>query len=174
MNHMIVITSYSIHYTKLYEKSDANVCTILPNNSFGAVSPTSFQTTSTVTFSGSKDVYLACKGQVLLQPNTQDPTKVNLILKPFEQPIKGLPIKYIIYRGLMKSDFVNSGGILEGSETTGTEFVQFLWKEFNQFYSSENTNQPAPAFDVSFIGFPSTTNPQTDTTKLIDTRNNFV
>ena len=149
-------------------QTDNGVCNIAQNNSFGVVSVSEFRTTSKLTFTGTKKVYMLCKGQVLLQP-TSDSNKVNLILKPFEQPIKGLPIKYIIYRGLTKSDFINSSDILTGSATTGTEFVQFLWKEFNQFYSSEN-HPPGtipPVFSSSFIGFPTGTS-QPDS-QLIDT-----
>jgi len=149
-------------------QTDNGVCNIAQNNSFGVVSVSEFRTTSKLTFTGTKKVYMLCKGQVLLQP-TSDSNKVNLILKPFEQPIKGLPIKYIIYRGLTKSDFINSSDILTGSATTGTEFVQFLWKEFNQFYSSENQapGSTPPVFSSSFIGFPAGTS-QPDS-QLIDT-----
>jgi hypothetical protein len=149
-------------------QTDNGVCYISQTNSFGVVSSSEFQTTSKLTFTGAKKVYILCKGQVLLQP-TSDSNKVNLILKPFEQPIKGLPIKYIIYRGLTKSDFINSSDILTGSATTGTEFVQFLWKEFNQFYSSENQapGSTTPVFSSSFIGFPTGTS-QPDS-QLIDT-----
>jgi|GEM_PF-544853 len=149
-------------------QTDNGVCNISQTNSFGVVSVSEFRTTSKLTFTGAKKVYMLCKGQVLLQP-TSDSNKVNLILKPFEQPIKGLPIKYIIYRGLTKSDFINSSDILTGSATNGTEFVQFLWKEFNQFYSSENhpPGTTPPVFSSSFIGFPTGTS-QPDS-QLIDT-----
>ncbi len=144
-----------------------NNLTITQQNSFGPLSPTQFRTTSKITFTGNKKIYALCKGQVLLQPNTENTSKVNLILKPFNQPIKDISIKFIIYRGLEKSDFINNN-LIFGDENTGTDFIKHIWKEFNQFYSSENTNELAPPFAANYIGFPTTTNPQTDTSKLID------
>ncbi|KIX22042.1 hypothetical protein SY27_05070 [Flavobacterium sp. 316] len=149
-------------------QTTSGAITISESNSFGAVNPTQFRTTSKITFTGSKKVYALCQGQVLVQPQIGNTSKVNLILKPFAQPIKDLGIKYIIYRGLNKSDFV-ANDVIVGDENNGTEFIKHIWKEFNQFYSTENTNQPKPTFAANFIGFPTTTNPQTDLSVLIDT-----
>ncbi|WP_298515771.1 hypothetical protein [uncultured Kordia sp.] len=124
---------------------------------FGAVSLNQFNTTSTLTFSGTKKVYALCQGTVFIQPQTGDANKVNLILRPFRQPISNIPIKYIIYRGLNKSDFVNSNGEIAGSETTGTGFVQYIWSEFLQFYGTDGVNDNAPDFMADFIGYPHTT-----------------
>lgn len=65
--------------------------------SFGAISSIDFTTTSKVTFSGIKKVYAICQGQVFVQPQIGSNDKVNVILKPFKQPISGLGIKYFVY-----------------------------------------------------------------------------
>jgi hypothetical protein len=148
---------------------DANFSQLEPER-FGAVSLNQFNTTSKLNFSGTKKVYALCQGTVFIQPNSGDPDKVNLILRPFRQPISNIPIKYIIYRGLNKSDFVTSSGKIAGSETTGTGFVQYIWSEFLQFYGTDGVNQTAPDFDANYIGFPHTTdqlNAQ-DSAHLID------
>ncbi|CAM1343798.1 hypothetical protein [Tenacibaculum amylolyticum] len=136
------------------------------NQRFGAISESEFRTTSVVSFSGEKNVYAMCQGTVFLQPQEGDNSKVNLILKPFRQPIQGIPIKYIVYRGLNKSDFITSGNTLAGSETSGSGFVQHIWSEFNKFYE-DNPNTTKPEFSISLIGFPESAEDQT-VTNLID------
>lgn len=128
-------------------------------NSFGALSTAEFSTTAKVTFSGSKKVYAICQGQVFVQPQVGNNDKVNVILKPFKQPISGLSIKYFVYRGLNKSDFFSDVVIegvnrlkIAGSESSGSDFVKYIWKEFNKFYNSNPSNQPP--FLEEFIGFP--------------------
>lgn len=126
---------------------------------FGAQSTSSFRTTSKLTFTGNKKVYSICSGQVFFQPTEGDATKVNLVLKPFKQPIGGLPIKYIIYRGLNKSDFFNTDTEpkVVGDETTGTDFVQFIWTQFNKFYENDDPSETKPDFLAKFLGYSSST-----------------
>lgn len=125
--------------------------TQVANQSFGAVNDDQFRTTATVSFSGNKDIYALCMGTVFLQPQTGDATKINLVLKPFKQPINGLNIKYIVYRGLEKSDFVATDGKVAGSETSGSGFVKYIWAQYNKFYGDTT-----PEFMASFLGFPHT------------------
>ncbi|MEC5157470.1 hypothetical protein [Chryseobacterium sp. MP_3.2] len=119
---------------------------------FGSVdSGNFFRTTSKISYSGK--VFAICSGQVLLQPNSQDNTKVNLILRPFRQPINGLAIKYIIYRGLKKTDFLttNEKEILpKGTSATG--FVNNIREEFEHFIS-QNSTETIPLFS-KYIGYP--------------------
>lgn len=114
---------------------------------------TTFRTTSRVSFSGSAKLYTICAGQILIQPHT-DNSKVNVILKPFKQPIQGLAIKYFIYRGLNKSDFFDSNGIINANTAGATGFVDYIRNEFKSFY--ETLNLPEPAFTAQHIGYPST------------------
>ncbi|MFC4635978.1 hypothetical protein ACFO3O_18850 [Dokdonia ponticola] len=130
--------------------------TQVANQSFGPVDENQFRTTATVSFSGSKDIYALCMGTVFLQPQTGDTSKINLVLKPFKQPVNGLNIKYIVYRGLEKSDFVTTDGKVAGSETSGTGFVKYVWAQYNKFYNAEN-GETAPEFKASFLGYPHTT-----------------
>lgn len=121
---------------------------------FGAISDNEFQTTNTLSFSGSKNVYAICQGTVFLQPQAGNSNKVNLIIRPFRQPIPGVSIKYIVYRGLDKADFITTTGIIAGNETTGSGFVKYIWKEFKDFY--EKIGITPPIFSSNFIGFPET------------------
>lgn len=119
---------------------------------FGPISESVFNTTSKVTFTGTKKVYAICQGTVFIQPQTGDVNKVNLILKPYKQPINGLSIKYFIYRGLNKNDFVNGLQVApKGSNATG--FVNYIWDEFESFHDVED-GETAPSFLAKYIGFP--------------------
>ncbi|QTD39016.1 hypothetical protein JL193_07140 [Polaribacter batillariae] len=131
-----------------------------PEQSFGAISENQFRTTASVSFSEDKEIYALCKGVVFLQPQTGNDTKVNLILKPFKQPINGINIKYIIYRGLNKSDFINTATNpiqIKGKNTPDPSgFITYLWSEFEKFYGVEDGGI-APDFLANFIGFPTST-----------------
>lgn len=120
---------------------------------FGVISESQFRTTAKVNHTGA--VYAICQGQVFVQPQTGNPNKVNVILRPYKQPIRELPIKYFIYRGLKKSDFISGTGdeaLVAGSETSGSGFVQHIWGEFNKFYSHLSVDEKPP-FKASMIGF---------------------
>lgn len=125
---------------------------------------TVFRTTSKISSYNGK-VYTICQGQVFLQPCGADNTKVNAILKPFSQPIKGLAIKYIVYRGLKKSDFFSgSNDIINGLGSTG--FVDVIRKEFTALYNMLGIAEPT--FAAQFIGFPGSSNPQPASTLIDD------
>lgn len=131
-------------------------------NRFGAISENEFRTTATVSFDGTKEVFAICQGSVFVQPNTGDDTKVNLVLRPFRQPITNVPIKYIIYRGLQKSDFFTQDGKITGDENTGSGFVKYIWSDFKEFYKPKDDNNTdddtveEPEFLANFIGYPNT------------------
>lgn len=128
---------------------------------FGA-NGTVFRTTSKISGYNGK-VYTICQGQVFLQPCGTDSTKVNAILKPFSQPIKGLAIKYIVYRGLNRSDFFDNNLIINnGTGVTG--FVNTIRKEFTGLYNMLGIT--VPPFTAQYIGYPAGTNQSAD--DLID------
>lgn len=131
---------------------------------FGISGPdgnTVFRTTSKISGYTGK-VYTICQGQVFLQPCGSDSTKVNAILKPFNQPIKGLAIKYIVYRGLNRSDFFGTNLVINGLGTTG--FVDVIRKEFTALYNMLGISEPT--FTAQLIGYPAGTSQSTD--DLID------
>ncbi|RLJ80512.1 hypothetical protein [Pedobacter alluvionis] len=115
---------------------------------FGPVSENEFNLTAKFTSTGAQ-AFAICKGVVLVQP--QGGEVVNLILRPYEQPINGLNIRYFIYRGLKKSDFFSGENVLaDGSEVSG--FIKGINKSFAGFYKNENV----PPFLAKYIGFDPT------------------
>ncbi|WP_145861273.1 hypothetical protein [Pedobacter suwonensis] len=114
-------------------------------HAFGPVSENEFNLTAKFTSSGAQ-AFAICKGVVLVQPQAGD--VVNVILRPYEQPINGLNIRYFIYRGLQKGDFFNGNQVLaDGDEVSG--FIKKINKSFAGFYKNENV----PPFLAKYIGF---------------------
>lgn len=134
------------------------------NQKYGVVSPTQYRGTTKLNCTGK--IYTLCQGQIFIQPQTGNYDKINVILKPFKQPINQIPIKYIIYRGLDKNNFL-TGEKIAGSEDSGTEFCQYIWKEFNKFYGVEDPEEQ-PEFLAKFIGFPLSGDTSQQPTDLID------
>lgn len=121
--------------------------------SFGKISSTEFSTTSVISFPGVCKVYAICKGQVFFQPmsGAGNEDKVNIILRPFKQPINGLAIKYFIYRGLKKSDFFVDDKLLATNQTE-SKLVEKVNTEFDNFYKNKPANEK-PIFLASFLGY---------------------
>jgi len=132
---------------------------------FGVVSENEFRTTSLLNLGTvDKKIFSICSGQIFLQPMTDDAAKVNLILKPYKQPVNGLSIKYFIYRGLPKSQFIESNGDVVPTGTNG--LITHIRNEFTSFYN-QIPNEPIPVFQAKFIGYPDSITPQLET-QLID------
>lgn len=131
------------------------------NSAFGVINNNEFRCTASFNVE-SRKVITVCAGQIFIQPNIQSNTKVNVILKPYKQPINGLSIKYFIYRGLPKSEFFEGNNIKQN----GSDFINFIRTEFESFYQ-EVLEEEAPIFSAGFIGFPDSSFPQ-DETDLID------
>jgi len=91
-----------------------------------------------------------------LQPSTQDSTKVNLILRPYRQPIRSLPIKYFIYRGLNKSDFISgaSDNLIDYSDLGGASaFMNLIWNQLKDFNDWDDATASTNNFKAKWIGF---------------------
>ncbi|HTK18972.1 MAG TPA: hypothetical protein VL442_05655 [Mucilaginibacter sp.] len=124
---------------------------------FGPVSADEYRLTSKFNLAADANAYAICTGMVLVQP-TADSDRVNLILRPFKQPITGLNIKYFIYRGLSIGDFfdsTNTNVIAAGSDTS--DFINKINASFAAYYTS--TNQTAPDFLAKYIGFDEANQP---------------
>lgn len=122
---------------------------------FGPVLPPSasdkFRLTSKFTSSGAK-AYAPCKGVVLVQPQTGNAEAVNLIIRPYTQPISGLNIKYFIYRGLSKASFFTGEQVLAATEST-SEFINKINTSFISFHQSSSPEEVIPVFLARYIGF---------------------
>ena len=124
------------------------------NEAFGPVlsnETTQYRVTSKFSATGDTAAYAAFTAQVFLQPSTET-DKVNLILRPYKQPIKGLDIKYFIYRGLKKTDFIPSGNddlVSFTQKDTASGFIKILWEQLVSFDSKASANP----FKAKWIGY---------------------
>ncbi|WP_136468736.1 hypothetical protein [Flagellimonas onchidii] len=129
-----------------------------PGQVFGPVvgnESTQYRTTAKFTTASDIKAYAICAGQVFLQPHT-DTTKVNLVLRPYRQPINGLAIKYFVYRGLKKTDFIPSGdtNLVSHSQVgTATSFIQLLWSQLKTFNDWTDAEADAETFLAKWIGY---------------------
>ncbi|WP_286971070.1 hypothetical protein [Flavobacterium sp. UBA4854] len=132
----------------------------LSGQGFGPKSETVFNLTSRFTIGNeSKKAFSICKGVVLVQPQTGNPDKVNLILRPYNQPFPGLNIKYFVYRGLQKSDFftTDSEPLIIPKSTSTSDFINKINDDFKAFNEgrkeADGTPIPVPPFTAKFIGY---------------------
>ncbi|MDP5201113.1 hypothetical protein [Flavobacterium sp. DG2-3] len=127
-----------------------------PAQGFGPKSETVFNLTSRFTLDTPKKAFSICKGVVLVQPQTGNDDKVNLILRPYKQPFPGLNIKYFVYRGLKKSDFFhkdsNDNNLVTQKTSSSSDFITKINDDFEDFYN-ENTSIEKPLFKSGFIGY---------------------
>jgi hypothetical protein len=120
---------------------------------FGPVSNSIFRLTTKFTVAaGGSTAFAICSGVVLLQPQQGNSGKVNLILRPFKQPIQGINIKYFVYRGLNAADFFNGNNIIFGGANT-SDYINSVNASFKAFYTSQDAQATLPVFDSSFIGY---------------------
>lgn len=130
-----------------------------PEQSFGPVSNTEFNLTSRFTLSSPRKAYSICKGVVLIQPQTGNTDKVNLIVRPYKQPFSGLNIKYFIYRGLQKSDFFTdvADPLIISTDSSSSDFITKINIDFNAFHGDRKDAQgnqiTPPPFNAKYIGY---------------------
>lgn len=144
--------------------TDPAAMTQIEGQEFGPNGPDVFWLTSRFTTSTAK-AYAICKGVVLVQPQSASSELVNLILRPYEQPIPGFNIKYLVYRGLKKSDFFIGDKVLPATTAT-SDFINKVNNSFASFYNSVSPGQPLPDFFAKYIGFHPTA--QADVLPLSD------
>ncbi|WP_433765737.1 hypothetical protein [Flavobacterium ginsenosidimutans] len=134
----------------------------LSGQGFGPQSETVFNLTSRFSLDAPKKAFSICKGVVLIQPQTGNPDKVNLILRPYNQPFPGLNIKYFVYRGLQKSDFftTDSEPLIIAKSSSTSDFINKINDDFNAFHEGRVKEEgetvtpiPVPAFTAKFIGY---------------------
>ncbi|KAF2330529.1 hypothetical protein [Flavobacterium ginsenosidimutans] len=134
----------------------------LSGQGFGPQSETVFNLTSRFSLDAPKKTFSICKGVVLVQPQTGNPNKVNLILRPYKQPFPGLNIKYFVYRGLQKSDFftTDSEPLIITKSSSTSDFINKINDDFKAFHEGRVKKEgetvtpiPVPPFTAKFIGY---------------------
>jgi hypothetical protein len=139
------------------------------SDAFGPVTgneTTQFRTTSIVRAidnTTKNKVYAICKGKISIQPNADDDTKVNLVLKP-DANYAPLKIKYFIYRGVGMNDILTptTEPLIADADPTNPDqpaFVQKIWAQYIALNTSVASDGPsalssAPStFPASLIGY---------------------
>lgn len=129
------------------------------NQSFGPMlgnEINQYRTTSLFSVSGTVNANAICTGQVFLQPNNSDNSKINLILRPYKQPINGLSVKFFIYRGLEKSDFLQSDSsklIGHSNIANASEFINVIWQQLKEFNDWDDNTANSQDFLSKWVGY---------------------
>lgn len=155
------ITHFFADPTQLADSVSANYAT----DAFGPIDTNSYRTTSkvrSITETTVAKVYAICTGRILIQPQTGDDTKINIILKPDESICAPLKIKYFIYRGVRKSDWIDVDNLKPKnlSDNDQSPILQRLWDEY---IKSKGAVVPVnfPAASIGYDKTPLTANPDT-------------
>jgi len=103
------------------------------DNSYGPMGTSQYRVTSL--FNGDTDImtYAATSGKIFIVDQLNSSERVNVILLP-DNLIFGASVKYFIYRGILKSDFLDSGNSYIGikpPESTDSNFINNLRKGQN-------------------------------------------
>lgn len=140
--------------------TDSGGFTQSPAQSFGPVNNSEFNLTSKFSVTTPQKAYSICKGVVLVQPQTGNSDKVNVILRPYKQPFPGLNVKYFIYRGLKRSDFFTTDAdpLVNKTDGTPSDFITKINIDFDAFHGGRKaadgvTDLAPPPFTAKFIGY---------------------
>jgi hypothetical protein len=151
------MSSISSYTPNSFFFTDPFVMTQSVDQTFGPVSTDIFRLTNKFNITNSDtNAYAICTGTILVQPQANNGSKVNLILRPFKQPIQGLNIKYFIYRGLSIDDFFNGNDIIAATLET-SDFINKINKSFNAYYTKIGIDPPV--FLAKYIGFDQANQP---------------
>ena len=93
---------------------------------YGAKTATEFRVTSSFQMTGNETAYAMLSGTILLQQQTDNPDKVNLILKPIPSSNIKMPVKYVVYRGLDICSFLTENDMNDPNTTVlevGSELI---------------------------------------------------
>lgn len=112
------------------------------DKAYGVKSADLFRVSSSFDISSEIPAYAMVGGTILLQQQDVDPNKVNLILRPHNQKELKLPIKYVIYRGLKTTDFINNTNLSDINNKVKTSGNELLVK------MQAIQNQRAPGTDI--------------------------
>lgn len=126
------------------------------SDSFGPVKnseTTRFRTTSFVRTSSSQpvEVYSINNGQLAIVPGA-DADKINIVVKNTNAiDYAPLKIKYFIYRGIKKSDYIDANGnMVKYTNSNQPKILQTLWKNFQKAYGTSTV------FSASLVGYDTT------------------
>ena len=145
--------------------TDANPSGLLnpqgASGAFGVVSDTEFRVTSLHTAASTPRAFAICKGKVAVQQDSSNASILNLVLKPTDQPsvdnrINFVAIRYIIYKGVLKTSLISGSGVAAESNNQLTRRAHKTQEVMNRAMEAVN-NLPANSItftpSAKFLGY---------------------
>ncbi|EAY24167.1 S8 family serine peptidase [Microscilla marina] len=108
-------------------------------------SPTTHFNTAALFGSTQAQKAYAVTGGIAFIQEVAGTQKVNLVLKPDEQPIhNGVVVKYFVYRGLRRNAFLASNGsLLPANQVSDNELLKRMWQVKNEWNQQEQERKQA-------------------------------
>ena len=127
----------------LEEKQEAN-------QAFGVIDENNYRLGNLFTLTAKSKLFAITRGKVLVQPTTGHSDKVNIILKPEEQPNLNFPkVEYFIYKGVEKSSLISGTQVASRSKNDLTKTV---WEAHDQLVEQEVENIGAEPLAEQALG----------------------
>jgi hypothetical protein len=118
---------------------------------------TKFNITSKFKLNGTSTSFkaFACQKGMMIVQNSVDTSRVNLIIKPSEGlEINTSPVKYYIYRGILKSSLLSGANIIPKTATNKSAFLDRFWQKWDT-YLLDNGLQDTASGDPNYVAPPS-------------------
>ena len=133
------------------------------NEKFGPLSSTEFRTWAGFpTTTNALKAYAITDGEFFVQeiPST---SLLNIIIKPDKQPVtNGFPIKYIVYRGVKKTSFLDSSNEVLPSTTSGlSDLLTRMWQVRNNLNTASGVTETIKRSDIGLNELSDTPFPDT-------------
>jgi hypothetical protein len=150
------------------------------SGTFGAVSDTEFRVTSLHTAVSNPRAFAVCDGTVAVQKDSTQPDIVSLILKPKDQPPVGnrinfVPIKYIIYKGVVKGSLISGSGVADKSNNQLTSRAHATQEAMNreaEVLLEKPANSITATPSANFLGYDIIRNDNDSLDKIFYRQNN--
>ncbi|MDR1345906.1 MAG: hypothetical protein LBK03_04300 [Bacteroidales bacterium] len=96
------------------------------SQSYGVINSLEYRVTSLFSGGNNPMAYAVTDGEIFIIQQANNPNRVNLFLKPTFLPMGLLSIKYFIYRGLLKADFLNANNSYNGIKLPASDDSYFI------------------------------------------------
>ena len=110
----------------------------------------------------------ACQDSLMIvQQSSVDSSLVNVILKPIEGlKIPFRPVKYYVYRGLLKESFISNAAIKPKNVAPANSFLKRFWEDVDHWNNNNPSNQSTPTPQI--FGYDDTLSNTLDIEKIYD------
>jgi hypothetical protein len=101
---------------------------------YGPLSPSqseNYRVVSLLSSSSDANAYAICDGTILVQLDQDNPSYINIILKPhYQKELNYATVKYYLYKGIQLSSLING---IEIANRSNNQLTEFIWSSNDAF-----------------------------------------